>query len=816
MFAPGQGADQPASVRVAPHFVSGGGFDSVLILTNPTASPVTASVILFNETGLPINSSFNGQSSRSFTIPANGSISADTRAITGQLIAPSVNGWLRVESADPLVNGLVILDGGQALTTVPLQPVALDRMIYPQISETQAMFTGLALVNPSVLDATLDISLVHADGRTFAQKSMTLPVNSKFSKILHDIFPEAAGETSGYVFVRSSSSTPIYGVATLGAVNYSFLASMPPSRAPDGFTPSPIALKPSITQVDPGPDIQPGMTLRVNVANLDGEPAFVLAGQVLNARQTAVGIPTYVMDVPAIEAGFANLIVRTNTAESAPVPLRVLTPDNVPTQIISGEVFYQKIDVTDAGLDLNNPVMVPVRNARVEVFSQSTQSVVAVSETDLRGRFNAPIPFDPNLTVRVISRLQSSDLRVADNTNLNAPYVIATDIDGRDPHSDLLFADTSRISGAFNILEMVQRANDTVRMADPKISPPAVTIFWSTRNTNRLGNVAQGLVGTSYFNIANNTAFILGDRNVDSDEFDDAVIIHEYAHMLAAKFSRDDSPGGPHGVGDMLDPRVSWSEGWANFFSSVVRNDPIWRDSSGPNGINTLRYDLEDNIPPGDKPGYWSEASVDTLLWDLYDDHPDPADNVQFPFSLIWSAFTDLRNDRFVYLPYFLEHFLTRNPSATDALRTMVQFRSIDFQPNVRPSVTNPFPTPMNVGSTVSGYVDSLTPKRANLIQSSHFYSFTTTGGAASIRLDITGVGPGGNANADDLDIFLMDRNGRMLDRSDRGLNGQSELISDRLPAATYVIEIRSFYTKAETSGYVFNSGQYRLSVSVQ
>ena len=61
-----------------------------------------------------------------------------------------------------------------------------------------------------------------------------------------------------------------------------------------------------------------------------------------------------------------------------------------------------------------------------------------------------------------------------------------------------------------------------------------------------------------------------------------------------------------------------------------------------------------------------------------------------------------------------------------------------------------------------------------------------------------------------------MDRNGRLLDRSDRGLNGQSELISDRLPAATYVIEVRSFYTKAETSGYVFNSGQYRLSVSVQ
>jgi hypothetical protein len=274
-------------------------------------------------------------------------------------------------------------------------------------------------------------------------------------------------------------------------------------------------------------------------------------------------------------------------------------------------------------------------------------------------------------------------------------------------------------------------------------------------------------------------------------------------------------------MGDMLDPRVAWSEGWANFFSSAVRNDPIWRDSSGPNGVTILRYDLEDNVPPGDKePGYWSEASVDTLLWDLYDARPDAGDNVQYPFSQIWSAFADLRNDHFIYLPYFLEHFLARNPSATDAVTTMAQVRKINLQPNVRPSVTNPFPTPMNVGSVVTGFVDSLNPKRNNLVTSSHFYSFTTTGGAASIRLDITGLGAGDNPNANDLDLFLMDANGRVLERSDRGLNGQSELVSVRLPAtspaATYVVEIRSFYTKAETVGFVFNSGQYRLAVSVQ
>ena len=70
--------------------------------------------------------------------------------------------------------------------------------------------------------------------------------------------------------------------------------------------------------------------------------------------------------------------------------------------------------------------------------------------------------------------------------------------------------------------------------------------------------------------------------------------------------------------------------------------------------------------------------------------------------------------------------------------------------------------------------------------------------------------------DGDDLDIFLLDENGRMIDGSDRGLNGQSELISRRLPAGTYVIEVRSFYTNAETNGYVYNSGDYRLSITAQ
>jgi hypothetical protein len=263
---------------------------------------------------------------------------------------------------------------------------------------------------------------------------------------------------------------------------------------------------------------------------------------------------------------------------------------------------------------------------------------------------------------------------------------------------------------------------------------------------------------------------------------------------------------------------LAWSEGWANFFSAAVRGTPIYLDSKGP-GVPVVRFDLEDNVPPNDRPGYWSEASVDGLLWDLVDENADKDDLAQFPFGVIWAAFTDLRNVRYVYLPYFLESLLSKNPGISDALRTMVVARSIDFQPEVRPSVVNPFPRPIGIGPAgfQTGNVDSYTPRRSNLSNSSHFYTFTTTGGMATITLNIEGLGPAVNPGANDLDLFLYDGNGRQLEISDRNYDGQPELITGvRLNPGTYYLEVRSFYLLGQTGTMVYNSGDYRLTVLIQ
>ena len=74
---------------------------------------------------------------------------------------------------------------------------------------------------------------------------------------------------------------------------------------------------------------------------------------------------------------------------------------------------------------------------------------------------------------------------------------------------------------------------------------------------------------------------MLGDENVDTDEYDQHIVAHEFQHFLEDRISRSESPGGPHSPGDQLDLRVAFSEGFANAFSAMVLDDPVYRDSLG-------------------------------------------------------------------------------------------------------------------------------------------------------------------------------------------------------------------------------------------
>jgi len=310
------------------------------------------------------------------------------------------------------------------------------------------------------------------------------------------------------------------------------------------------------------------------IGNLSGaSPGYIHAADILVGHARNIGADTIVMcggkpaenlqitpdtsstgtvsvrfSLPQIEPGFVDCRLRNGAQESLPSSrIQVMDIGGTLTELLTGNAMYQKVDVTDFGLDIEHATLRPIRNARIEVYEAGR--VISVSDTDNNGEFVVAIPPDAtDMIIRAVSRLRSVDLKVEDNTNASQFYYISSaEIDMRDRPARVSLVDRTRKSGAFNILEQIQRSNDFVHAADPQFQAFPFVIFWSERNQKQTGITSpkDGLIGTTFFSLTSSTAYILGDRNTDSDEYDDSVLIHEYAHMLAAKFSRDDSIGGP-------------------------------------------------------------------------------------------------------------------------------------------------------------------------------------------------------------------------------------------------------------------------------
>jgi hypothetical protein len=127
----------------------------------------------------------------------------------------------------------------------------------------------------------------------------------------------------------------------------------------------------------------------------------------------------------------------------------------------------------------------------------------------------------------------------------------------------------------------------------------------------------------------------------DIEEFDDHVIVHEWGHYFEDNFSRSDSIGGSHGIGDRLDMRVAFGEGWATALSGIALDNPMYCDTFwAGNTLRGFRIDIESGNPGTE--GWFNELSVVKLIYDLWDidNVNDGADNASIGFGPIYDVMT--------------------------------------------------------------------------------------------------------------------------------------------------------------------------------
>ncbi len=359
----------------------------------------------------------------------------------------------------------------------------------------------------------------------------------------------------------------------------------------------------------------------------------------------------------------------------------------------------------------------PIRNAVIEVIAIDGFVSLGTSTTNGDGDFSLTVDNSQNsggVFLKVFSKTdvtQKTKIEIKDNkTTKEVLWFISPGVDDSvgggtfSATQNLLATAANRIGGAFNIMDVlmdasvfVQAVNSCLASPFPDCVPPLVTVYWEPGSTE----------GTFYDDVADAIS-LLGSQS-DSDEYDDSVIIHEYGHFIVSKFLRDDSPGGFHTFTDNdQDIRLSWSEGWANFFSLAMRNSPVYLDTFS-NGA--LSINMEDYTAPsvGQLPSLaiftTSEISVSGILWDLFDGVQSSGgenDPVDLSFTEIFHTFLSFPADKPTTLETFWTQFSIRSETSSfnSDFQTLLQGREVELFADASEAGLNVPEATLIVGST--------------------------------------------------------------------------------------------------------------------
>lgn len=476
-----------------------------------------------------------------------------------------------------------------------------------------------------------------------------------------------------------------------------------------------------------------------------------------------------------------------------------VTYDFVPSRYVEGSggtLYFSQTQVR------------PVRNAVVRVVEGTT--VLATGNTAADGTY--ALSFTPgagSLQVQVLARTTTPSIQVEDNTANNVTWAIAQVLNAGvttlDVHAGHGWTGSSfgpnRRAAPFAILDSMYTAARAF-MAVRTVTFPALKVNWSPQNAPQSGNKALGQIGTSHFASQENEIYVLGLAGADADEFDSHVIVHEWGHYFEENMSRSDSPGGPHGRGDVLDPRIAFGEAWGTAVAAMVLPETMYTDSlwSGST-LYAWGYDAETVPNPTDDPtpNAFSEKAVLRILYDLYDSTSDGSyDTVAVGLGTVYDV-------------------LAGPQRQTDALTTLASFATgLKAQPGANVAGINATLANFSVGAVTSdfgagdGNLSGMFTAAAipysgsiglgggfpsNSYQQNQYYVFTGTGRTVNITASAS----------QDMWIAAF-RRGAYVDWADSTTTGSENLSFATTNGATYVLALQ---------GYGQTSGNYNVSISI-
>ena len=375
-------------------------------------------------------------------------------------------------------------------------------------------------------------------------------------------------------------------------------------------------------------------------------------------------MPTASFEAPAVGAGGETLTfqlaVNDGTA-TATDTIEVAVSEAAAAVNISGKVQYEFVppNFNCNGLNFLLTETRPIRAATVQLIDDATGNVLdSMVASDSGDYVFNNVSGNLDVRIRIRAELKRSgapswDVEVRDNIDdplnplpLASRPLYAYEEIFNSGGSDLVRNVTAttgwgvssytgpRAAAPFAILDAIYSGMQLVLSADATADFGPLDAFWSVNNTlTSPTDIDAGELPTSFYRGDIDSLFLLGDADTDAEEFDDHVSIHEWGHYFEDVFSRSDSMGGSHSLGESLDPRIAFGEGFAHALAAMATDEPQYCDTNASGGFG---FNTETNN--SGLQGWFNELSVATLVYDLWDTDEDGSDNDSIGFGPIYET----------------------------------------------------------------------------------------------------------------------------------------------------------------------------------
>jgi len=226
-----------------------------------------------------------------------------------------------------------------------------------------------------------------------------------------------------------------------------------------------------------------------------------------------------------------------------------------------------------------------IRHVPVDLVTED-DIVIASSVTDESGHYELS-GWGKNPRIRVLAQTDSAIGTIISVRNYSGNiYAVSKQLDNAiDSNLNIDISQSSTVAGAFNMLDVFTNATQFVGQYN-KNPMPNLNAYWENNNSSYGTYFCSGNLGTNSCPQGKGI-YILGGMagGGDSDQNDDDVLYHEYAHYVENMIGAGDSPGGTHYLTENdQDIRLSWSEGLGGFFPAAIKT---WLQKNNPELLST-------------------------------------------------------------------------------------------------------------------------------------------------------------------------------------------------------------------------------------